>query len=154
MKSDTPPPVSKETRVWRADTFPDWASNFYPARIVIPNLRRFPIWLRGYTVENVEVGYQMAKFLDDPGVWPESPGKAKRLGRSAALSDDWEDRKIWVMWALLVRKFNDPRLLRVLQRRQAAGAIVEWNNWHDQFWGADVSSQKGANVLGQLLMSI
>ncbi len=32
--------------------------------------------------------------------------------------------------------------------------IIEWNNWHDVWWGKDIKTRKGENHLGKILMEI
>lgn len=32
--------------------------------------------------------------------------------------------------------------------------IVEWNNWHDLYWGKDVVTKEGENHLGRILMKL
>lgn len=32
--------------------------------------------------------------------------------------------------------------------------IIEWNNWGDKYWGADIITGKGLNRLGCLLMTL
>jgi len=121
-------------------------SNFYP-------LRRF-VW-RGEEWPTVEHAFQAAKVMGGP-VWEriklaKTPGEAKRMGRRAALREDWESVKVPIMYELLTIKFRDPYLFRKLLET-GEHDLVEINDWGDTFWG--VCNGKGENFLGMLLMLV
>jgi ribA/ribD-fused uncharacterized protein len=86
-----------------------------------------------------------------------TPGKAKRLGRTLTLRDDWDRIKAAVMKGLLRQKFDqEPFRSRLLDFN---GPIVETNIWHDQTWGdcvcgAPACEPPGQNLLGRLLTEI
>ncbi|MFE6967095.1 NADAR family protein [Agromyces sp. NPDC057679] len=82
-----------------------------------------------------------------------SPGAAKRLGRRAALRPDWEDVKVGIMLELLQQKFTDPELRTSLAATGDA-ELVEGNTWSDRFWGVDLRTGAGRNVLGRTLMLV
>jgi len=85
-----------------------------------------------------------------------SPGQAKRMGQSIPLRPDWEQYKIVIMDRLLRRKFKKggkwaDRLART------TGDLVEYNTWHDIFWGVcycRTHAFEGENMLGQILTRI
>ena len=81
----------------------------------------------------------------------ETPGKAKKLGRSVDLRPDWEDIKLQVMETAVRIKFSDPELAAKLV---ATGneELVEGNWWNDTFWG--VCNGVGENHLGKILMLV
>lgn len=127
-------------------------SNFYAGH--------HPVTHRGIPWPTAEHAYQAAKSFNAPHVnriWAcESPGDAKRAGRSVALPPHWGTSRVLVMWGVLCAKFEDPHLLERL--RETGGAVlVEGNTWHDQFWGSCTCVQRacqppGENWLGRLLM--
>ncbi len=80
-----------------------------------------------------------------------NPGKAKRLGRLAALRPDWEEVKLEVMLDLLRKKFAHPKL-RTKLLATGTEQLVEGNTWGDTFWG--VCDGMGDNHLGRLLMQV
>lgn len=129
----------------------DFLSNFYPCSIVY----------NGYPYTSVEAAFQSEKCADprDCVQFTElSARDAKRLGRKVELREDWEERKLDVMWELLCIKFlNYPELLAKLLQTDIA-FLVEGNTWHDNFWGTcsceRCSRRPGANKLGRLLMSL
>ena len=127
-------------------------SNFYPS----------PIEHEGYWYDTVEHLFQASKtvtFTDHHVVrLATSPGKAKRLGRSLPLRDDWENVKADVMRIGLQLKFAPggdmaARLLATGDRE-----LVEGNTWGDEVWGKTFRNVDGLlgwhgeNLLGRLLM--
>jgi len=120
-------------------------SNFYLMAIVY----------EGMKFDSVEHAYQAAKT-----VIPEEremirrcvkPGGAKRLGRSVTLRPGWDRLRIEVMTKLLMQKFSDQHLRRLLLDTGDA-ELIEGNDWNDTFWG--VCRGKGKNNLGKLLMMV
>lgn len=114
-----------------------------------------PIQMGGYTFQTVEHFYQAMKTVD-PHMWhliarADTPGQAKRLGRSAILRPEWDMMKDYVMWCALWQKFSDPLLFMKLQQTGDA-VLVEGNAWGDRYWG--VCDGVGQNKLGQQLMSL
>lgn len=118
-------------------------------------------WASNFHMEDgfcVEIPYQRAKtdrqdeqaWFDRPGL---TPGQAKRLGRKVHLRPTWEQEKVPTMRALLQRKFAHSRL-RALLLATGDARLVEFNNWHDTFWGVCTCGRcgPGANWLGRLLM--
>jgi len=119
-------------------------SNFYPAEVT----------LDGQTYPTVEHAYQASK------TWgpyrnrirrANTPGEAKRRGRTSPPSPNWESRKLEVMYSLVRQKFSDPELAKKLVGTGIQG-LVEDNHWGDTFWG--VCSGKGENHLGKTLMKV
>lgn len=83
----------------------------------------------------------------------DTPGKAKKIGRSVDLREDWEDVKIAVMIAVIRRKFSARYRPELCQQLIDTGdaILVEGNTWGDTFWG--VCNGKGKNNLGRILMA-
>jgi len=108
----------------------------------------------------VEHAYQAAKFFEPAHRWviqsALTPGKARRLGRSAQLRPDWDNVRLVVMEGLLRQKFwrgTAPALaLRARLLATYPSRLVETNSWGDVFWG--VCDGVGENHLGRLLMEI
>ena len=121
-----------------------------------------PIVKDGIAMETLEHAYQGLKT-----VIPEerakvfkaaTPGKAKRLGSKVTLREDWAEIKVKVMDCLLKIKFAEGNEWRVRLDATKGSELVEWNWWHDNFWG-DCECSKcegidGQNMLGRLLMKI
>ena len=87
----------------------------------------------------------------------ETPGLAKRMGRTVKLRSDWEKIKVDIMLLGLSLKFKNPDLAAKLI---ATGdeELVEGNWWHDNTWGnchcPQCSRVGGRNLLGMLLMEL
>ena len=84
------------------------------------------------------------------------PYSAKRYWKKRQPRPDWGQIKLDVMEYALRIKFAQGTSWH--QKLMAtAGEIVEWNNWHDKFWGRCVCQRcrkQGENHLGKLLMKI
>ena len=78
--------------------------------------------------------------------------KAKKLGKTLVLQENWETEKLIVMKRALILKFSqNPDLLNKLLATE--DAYLEEKNFHrDFFWG--VCDGKGENFLGKLLMEV
>jgi ribA/ribD-fused uncharacterized protein len=124
-------------------------SNFFPCEIFYGGML-FP------TPENL---YQALKTKDDSireKFTSISPSEAKKLGRKIPLREDWEEIKLPTMRHVQDRRFENPywkwRLLNY-----GGGELVEYNYWHDNFWGVCTCSKcegKGQNNLGKIIMEV
>ena len=109
----------------------------------------------GRSWPSVEHAYQAAKtdsfsyqeFIRLSG----TPGIAKRRGREAPITEDWEERKIPIMKELVTIKFQDPQLAQRL-KNTGKEELIEGNTWGDTFWG--VCRGTGKNHLGKILMEV
>lgn len=82
-----------------------------------------------------------------------TPYLSKQAGRQVVLRPDWEDIKFGVMAHVVRHKFLPGTSLH--DRLMAtSGPIIEWNNWGDRTWGADIKTGHGNNLLGLILMQI
>jgi len=77
--------------------------------------------------------------------------KAKARGRKIELREDWEDVKDKIMYGLVVTKFTDP-FLRELLLETGTHHLQEGNSWNDTYWGVDLTTGRGENKLGKILM--
>ena len=124
-----------------------WLSNFVEVEVE---------W-EGRKYNSVEHAYQSAKSLDKE--WKRfcrsdvSSGKVKRASRDIEIRDDWEAIKKSVMKNLLTQKFSDERY-RSLLLTTGDTYIIEGNTWGDTFWGVDMKSGEGKNILGEMIMEI
>lgn len=121
-------------------------SNFYDS----------PIEKDGIIYPTNEHFFQAMKTLDNEErkriAAAETPGKAKRMGRSVKLRPDWEQSKIQIMKEGLTLKFLCHKDLA--EKLVATGDVwlIEGNWWGDTYWG--VCNGVGHNMLGNLLMEI
>lgn len=134
------------------DKFKDeyaFLSNFYPSVIYVKVENEW------YSCKTVEHAFQASKTIYPKQqleiLFAETPGKAKRLGRKVVLRQDWEDIKVNVMRQYLMQKFADVELRKKLLET-GNKELVEGTYWGDTFWGIDLHTGQGENVLGKLLM--
>ena len=125
-------------------------SNFYPLAHHL--MDKFAI-----TYSTVEHAYQAAK-TDVRGeremiASALTPGDAKRWGKKVTIRPDWSKIKLVVMKDLLKRKFKDVTLKDRLVKT-GDEELIEWNTWGDEFWGKNITTGKGDNHLGVLLMEL
>ena len=129
----------------------EFLSNFYPS----------PILHEGIVYPTNEHFFQAMKTLDPAErkviANAETPGMAKRMGRTVKLRSDWEQVKVDVMRTGLMLKFSDAKLAQKLIDT-GDEELVEGNWWHDQTWGScfcpDHCRTPGRNLLGMLLMEL
>ncbi len=122
-------------------------SNFWPCRV----------WLDGVEYPSVECAYQAAKTTDPKNreqFVKAAPGEAKYLGRRLALRKDWENVKVDIMRSLVKQKFQYAPHLRQQLLDTGDAELVEGNTWNDTFWGVDLHTGKGQNMLGRILMEV
>jgi ribA/ribD-fused uncharacterized protein len=129
----------------------EFLSNFYPS----------PILHEGIVYPTNEHFFQAMKTLDlverKAIANAETPGMAKRMGRTVKLRSDWEQVKVDVMRTGLMLKFSDAKLAQKLIDT-GDEELVEGNWWHDNTWGnchcPKCSRLGGRNLLGMLLMEV
>lgn len=124
-----------------------WLSNFATCYVE----------LEGITYFSVEHAYMSAKS-DDPQ-WKEfcrtehQAGNVKKASQFITLVPDWETKKIQVMQILLEQKFTTYPFNRQLFNTEDK-YIQEGNTWGDKFWGVDLKTGAGNNMLGKMIMEI
>ena len=130
----------------------NWFSNFEPFDL--------PLVGDGISYNTVEHYYQAHKSLvhsvKQHIASQPSASMAKRAGRMVVLRPDWEEKKNLIMGIALNYKFK-PTSSWGLRLRITTGEIVEYNNWHDVYWGICTCSKccnTGKNMLGIMLMNI
>lgn len=125
-----------------------WLSNFWKVNILHD----------GKVYPSVEHAYQAAKSLDED--WKItclnnniSPGKIKRLSKDIEIRSDWNKSRVKLMYTLCLKKFmKEPLKSKLLSTKNIL--LVEGNYWNDTFWGVDLKTNKGENMLGKILMHI
>ena len=123
-----------------------WLSNFFPVQIEY----------EGLTYPSVENAYQAGKLINkkDREMFIDiSPGKAKRLWRNYPTYNLTEEFRLNLMYHLLSIKFNQEPFKSLLI---ATGDcyIQEGTRWFEPFWGKQLSTGEGKNMLGHLIMNI
>ncbi len=121
-------------------------SNFYPA----------PVRYEGIDYPTSEHAFQAVKTVDVNQrlniAMLETPGEAKKYGKTVRMRPAWDDIKVGVMAEIVEAKFSqNPHLLEMLIATDDM-EIIEGNTWGDTFWG--VSDGEGENNLGKVLMEV
>ena len=124
-----------------------WLSNFWPSKIKFD----------GYEYDSVEAAYHSAK--NNSKEWKEFCAKndsssIKKAGQEISLRDDWEDVKVDIMEKLIRLKFNDNQELKQKLLETGDMVIEEGNEWGDVFWGVDLKTKEGKNILGKIIMKV
>jgi len=130
----------------------DFLSNFY--KIAVP--------FEGMLWPTSEHSFQGVKTLDEGQrrliCHAATPGKAKRLGRTVELREDWENIKFNMMLRILMSKFRFGTDISNKLLATGDAVLVEGNNWHDNIWGhcfcEKCRTEVGMNGLGKLLMVV
>lgn len=125
-----------------------WLSNFQSVQIKY----------EGKVYPSVEHAYISAKSDDDG--WKQlcasskyRAGDLKQVSKDIELREDWEDVKVFIMYDLLKLKFTQqPFKNKLLDTGDIE--LIEGNWWGDEFWGINVNTDTGQNILGKLLMKI
>lgn len=132
--------------ITRFNGYYTFLSNFWPASIDF----------EGINYPTVEHAYQASKTLDFQSrlkiAATRSPGKAKRLGRTLTIREDWDEVKLDIMYTLVKQKFIQHYPLGKMLLWTAPRELIEGNTWGDTFWG--VCRGKGHNHLGKILMRV
>lgn len=131
-------------------------SNFWYAEIILPySITAFnkDDTFKAHTNEHA---YQACKALTFLGFTTvlhcDTPGKAKRMGKSITIRDNWNNYRTNTMYLINVAKYTQHRELRKKLLATDNQEIQEVNHWNDQFWG--ICNGKGENNLGKILMQI
>ena len=131
-------------------------ANFSGEYRFLSNMFPCEVTFEGFTYPCSESAFQAAKCLDvtERMKFTSLTGfEAKKKGKKVRLRKDWENVKVDVMYKVLKSKFSDPILRKKLLDTKDA-ELVEGNHWFDTFWGVDMYSGVGKNVLGNLLMKV
>ncbi len=125
---------------------------FSGERRYLSNMYNAPIMYNGMIFPSSESVYML--FKNDSEEWLDfvlnnHQHKVKTKSREIELVDNWEDIKIDRMRLALILKFSQhPELLEKLKKEDE---LIEKNNWGDTFWGVDIDTGEGDNILGILL---
>lgn len=127
-----------------------WLSNFWPCKVI----------LDGVVYPSIENAYQAAKFTDpqtrkhiaalDAGDAKKYADEHKAHILPEALTPE---ARLNVMQQCLAQKFSDanPELKKKLIETGNT-ALIEGNNWADEFFGLNLETGVGQNHLGRLVM--
>jgi ribA/ribD-fused uncharacterized protein len=124
----------------------------------LSNYYAVEVYFHGRPFPSSEHAYQACKAFGEAGLFEQirqasHPDEAKQLGRQADLPDDWGTVRDRYMLEIVTAKFaQHPALADRLCATE--GPIGELNWWGDTYWGADLDSGEGKNMLGRILMGV
>jgi ribA/ribD-fused uncharacterized protein len=129
-----------------------WLSNFWESPTVI----------MGHTYPTTEHFYQAMKCANGMDrheiLMTETPGRAKRLGAAAAIRPDWDEIKVATMRIATFSKFSQNRELAEKLLATNDQVLIEFNHWHDNFWGYctcdECQGKDHLNNLGEILSDV
>lgn len=125
----------------------EFLSNFYES----------PVTFEGLTYGSSEAAFQAQKCMtyEERRAFTEyRPMDSKKAGRNVQIRPDWDAVKVGVMEGIIRAKFTQNPGLAAKLLATGDCELVEGNNWHDIFWGADGKTGEGENHLGRILMKI
>ena len=125
----------------------EFLSNFYES----------PVTFGGLTYGSTEAAFQAQKCTTDEerkAFTEYRPMDSKKAGRNVKLRPDWDAVKVGLMEGIIRAKFTQNAGLAARLIATGERELVEGNNWHDLFWGADGKTGEGENHLGRILMKI
>lgn len=124
----------------------------------LSNFSAVNIDVGGFIVPSVEHAYQGAKATcveDAQKVYhAATPGQAKRAGRLITCRQDWDTVRVGFMSLYVEQKFTHEPQLREKLLATGTAKLYEGNHWGDTFWGVDLTTFQGQNVLGNILMDV
>lgn len=125
----------------------EFLSNFYES----------PVTFEGLTYGSSEAAFQAQKCMtyEERRAFTEyRPMDSKKAGRNVQIRPDWDAVKVGVMEGIIRAKFTQNPGLAAKLLATGDCELVEGNNWHDLFWGADGKTGEGEKHLGRILMKI
>lgn len=121
-------------------------SNFYPCDILYNHIL-YPSTEHAYQAQK---SGEFKKMLEISRM---TAGQAKITGSTIDTGDDWDYKKVNIMYKINRIKYSNPTMGEKLLATGNA-LLVEGNWWGDKFWGVCSKTNKGENILGNLLMGI
>lgn len=126
-------------------------SNMFPCKIEY----------EGYTYNNVEAAFQAQKnssHMYKYGLTFMDGKQAKREGRKIQLRPDWEEVKDFIMLNIVRAKFDQNKELRDKLLSIPKSELIEYNTWHDNYWGhctcPRCKDKAKYNILGIILLEV
>ena len=124
----------------------------------LSNFSSHPVNIGDITYKTAECAYQAYKVSDMDirrAIAKMDPKDAKAYVKGIKhLPSDWKEKSLAIMGNILIYKvLQNPHVAEALVNT-GDERIVEGNNWGDTFWGVDLKTNTGQNMLGNLWMEI
>lgn len=127
-------------------------SNFYPTKVTYDN-EEYATSEHAYQALKLK-NKAHQKIVRDA----ETPGMSKALSRKYPLRPDFEETKDELMFDIVLAKFTQNYILGTRLLRVKKKELIEYNTWHDNYWGdcicPDCAHVKGKNKLGKILKKV
>ena len=123
----------------------------------LSNFYECPIYYNKLVFCNAEAAFQAQKIIDEKEQYKFinlNASQARKLGKTIALREDWEEVKDNIMYEIVKRKFTVNKELQQKLIDTKDEELVEGNWWHDTYWGVDSKTGIGQNKLGKILMKV
>ena len=135
--------------------------NFRGNKYFLSNTYPCNVKYKGYLYKSAEAAFQAQKneshvykysltFLDSKG--------AKREGRRIDLIPNWDNMKDDIMFEIVKTKFEQNKDLMEKLLSIPDDELIEYNTWHDNYWGyctcSKCKNKKKYNKLGKILSMI
>jgi len=152
VKVIVPPPMPEKGKWHR-----NWFSNMMDLSDAGPFI------YQGISYNSTESFYQAMKLpknrLDLRRQIAEMEGRKAKLAvrdkeKFPCDLEGWKDKSLKIMELGLRHKFRPDTSWNKTLMDTGEEDIIEWNNWHDVFWGRDIATNEGENHLGKLLMRL
>lgn len=128
-------------------------SNFYPCEVEYNGIV-FPTAEHAFQFQKVRPDNPIADSYREAILNARTASEAKRIGSTVPLVKKWDDNKVEIMCEIVKAKFDQHPELRFKLCATKHEKLIEGNYWNDEFWGISLHSNKGLNVLGQILMDL
>lgn len=120
-------------------------SNFYPCKVNYC----------GNIFKSSEAAYQAQKCPDRIDEFLDlSANQSKILGQKVSIRKDWDNVKDKIMYEIVYCKFTQNEDLKEKLLNTGDEYLQEGNDWYDVYWGVDIHTGKGLNMLGKILMKV
>lgn len=137
--------------------FPDTINRFKGEYDFLNNRFACQFVWQGLRYSNAEAAFQSSKCVDERQCklfCNCSADKAVLKGRELAPPADWENERPSIMESILTAKFKqNPGLMKRLIET-GNKHLINGNSKGETFWGVDLYSWQGENMLGKILMTI
>ncbi len=149
----TPEAIAQTTFEYSGRWIKNWFSNMEPFDESL-------VWdgVAYRTPENLYQAMKTSDPVERARIAAMPPSQAKQAGKRVNLRPDWEQVKERYMEVALRHKFKSGTSWHRRLMDTGNDPIVEFNNWHDNFWGACICQtcqpKPKLNRLGVLLMQI
>lgn len=114
------------------------------------------IW-QGLKYSNVEAAFQSSKCENErerKAFCDCSADKAALKGREVVPPAGWENERLGIMESVLTAKFSQNPMLMKRLVETGNRLLINGNSKGETYWGVDLYTWEGENVLGKLLMKI